>query len=104
VESRLTYNLTNVTAAENLLEIAIASNGLANNMLFLFLTIGLWLILTIIMVNRGILAAIATSSFVTGLAGILFVLSGLISQDFLIYYILVMGLAVSAAFVAGRGE
>lgn len=98
------YNLTNVSNSQNLLDLAIASNQLTNNVLFLFITIAMFIVLTLLLVNRGILAAISTSSFITGITGILLILSGLISETFLVYYVVVMALAIAAAFVAGKGE
>lgn len=99
------YNTSNLTSATNLLEVMVATNQLANNTLFLFLTIGLWIILFMAF-NFGArpVNAIAAASFITGIAGILFVLSGLIAQDFLIYYILTMGLATAAAFISNKGD
>ena len=100
----MAYNLTNVTGGDNLLDIMVAADQLSGNIFFLLVSIALFVILLVSMVNRGFLPAFATSSFITGIAGILLVLAGLISQSYLVYYIVIMALAVAAAFVAGKGE
>lgn len=99
----MAYNLTNLTNSENLLDVMIATNELTNSTLFLFLTIGLWIILFMAFnFTARPVNAVAGASFITGLAGILFTLSGLISEDYLIVYILGLALGVAAAFISSK--
>lgn len=99
------YNLSNATTTDGgFLNVVGVANDVTGGVFWLFVTITLWIILTVAMQKNGVLPAIVTASFVTGVVGILFVLTGLVGQGYLIFYLLSMGLAVAASFVAGKGE
>lgn len=99
------YNLTNFTAGNSsFVNSMSAVNDVTNGFFWVFITLALWVVLSVAMQRNGILPAIVASSFITGITGILFILAGLIGEGYLIYYILSIGLAVAAGFVAGKGE
>jgi hypothetical protein len=100
----MTYNLTNVTNSTNLLEFMSASNDLTGGFMFLGITGVLFVILFIGLINRGIIPAIAVSTWVTGLTGILFIVTGLISTQWLAFYILPMALGAGFTWIASRGD
>ena len=99
------YNLTNATNGGAFINVMGVSNDVTNGLFWLIMTLVLWIVLTIaIQRNSGILPAIAVSSYITSIAGILLVITGLVGEGYLVYYILTIALAVAATFVAGKGE
>lgn len=100
----MTYNLTNVTGGEGLYDTMVAVDQLTGNIFFFLVTIALFAILLISMLRNGFLPAVTTSGFITSVVGVLLIVSGLISDAYLVYYIIAGALAIAAAFVAGKGE
>jgi hypothetical protein len=100
------YNLSNLTEGNTsgFVDVLAVSNDVTNGFYWLFVSIALWIVLAAAMHRTGVLPAIVASSFITGVVGILLVITGLVGSNYLIYYILIIALGTAAAFVAGKGE
>lgn len=99
------YNLTNLTGGDpGFLNSMSVANDVTNGLFWVLISVILWIVLVTTMQKSGILPAITAASFVTSIVGMLLILTGLVSQGYLIFYIIVMASAVAAAFVAGKGE
>lgn len=99
------YNLTNLTDTNQTFVGAMsAANDVTGGWFWLVISIALWLVLTLAMRRNGILPAFVASSFITSVAGMLLVITGLVNGAYLIYYILIMGFGVAGGFVASKGE
>ena len=100
----MTYNLTNITNTTDLLSLQVAINDLTGGILYLGITGVLFVIILIGLLNRGLVPAIAVSTWLTGIAGILLTIVGLISEDWLAFYIVPMALGAGLLWIASRGD
>lgn len=81
----MTYNLTNLTASNNLLEFAIATNDLTGGSYFVLVLIGIFLVAFTILLSRYQMAdSLLSSSIITLIAATMLFFTGLISEGFLL--------------------
>lgn len=100
----MTYNLTNLTNSTDFLSMQVAINDITGGVLYLGLTGVLFVIILIGLLNRGLVPAVAVSSWITGIVGILLTIVGLVSDDWLAFYVVPMALAAGLLWVASRGD
>lgn len=93
-------NLTNVTDP---FELTVFINNSTGGLFYLLFTITLAVIIFLAVMKReGPVAAAVASSFITGLTGVLLVLTGAVSASWLGWYILPVPIMGAAAWINSR--
>lgn len=97
----MVYNLSNYTSADNLLELAVAADGLAGNRLFTVF-LALILIITFVAMNRFPAGkAFISSTFITFLLAAVLWVSDLVSETtIIVFFILFVG-SIAVQVVVG---
>lgn len=96
-------NLTNVTDPYQL-AVYVSNSGTGGLFMLLFM-ISLWIILFVALMKRDNPSSAAVgSSVVFGIGGVLLVLAGGISPDYLAWFVLLPSLAIAAAVIASRRD
>lgn len=95
----MTYNLSNFTSATNPLELIIAGDEITGGLLILGLLGALLVIITVSLLNEGLLIALGIGGFVVSLAGILLIVAGVLSATFLSFFIIPLAILIIGGFV-----
>lgn len=94
----MVYNLTNFSEANNVLDLAVATNELTGGYYMLIILSLVWIISFITLKNYDTKSAFVTSSFVTFvLGGVLFV-AGLVSETVIVVFFVLFLLSVGIMF------
>jgi hypothetical protein len=80
-------NDTNITKANNILEIAVATNDASGGVLFPFILIGIFSTVLIVFMQKDFKEAFLGASSLSALLGIIFWGAGLVEFSFLIIFI-----------------
>lgn len=92
------YNLTNLTAANNLLEVSVATNDLVGGLLFPFISFLVLIVAFVTLKQYNNDQALLAASFIsTLLAGMLFIV-GLVSEGVLLIHFVLLIVAVLVAY------
>jgi hypothetical protein len=94
------YNMTNVTDANNLLDIVTATSGLVDDMLGVFILVLVWVVTFISLKNYYTSAAIVTAGFLTMISSIMLFIIGLISQQILLMCIVLFAVSIIYAKIS----
>lgn len=104
MENRLTYNLTNISGSGSLTGFLGGIDGLTGGLFIILILLALFFVVLLGLINWGLFPALASSTLLTSVVGIVFILSGLLSSSYLAYFILLPAGVAIMGFIMSRQE